>query len=116
MLSEDKKQPKENLTKQVIKKLEDKNLLYNILKEIRNEGVIGEENTLLVLIIKISLRLVKNAKPTSSNLWESDKSGAGKDKLAQAVLNVLVATDDYEHRTEITPKALNYWGSDDNGK
>lgn len=88
--------------------LQDKDLLYNIVKEV-NKKVAGNEDMILALIIKICLRLVVNANPTSSNVLISDNSGSGKDWTTQCVCNVLVSKKQYEHVTDISDKLLNYW-------
>jgi len=100
----------EDLTKTDIELLKKPNLLFNIIKEIHTEGVAGEELAQLVLINKISMRLVKNASETSSNLLVSDRTGGGKDKLTGSVCKVLLVDEQTVfHETAITPKVLNYW-------
>lgn len=96
--------------KDIQEKLRDPKLLKLIVDEVKKEGVVGEEDTIMALILKISLRLVKNATPTSSNLLVSDISGGGKDYVVERVCDVMLdAEQTYFHRTNLSPKVLNYW-------
>ena len=90
--------------------LQDKNLLYNIIKEIKKK-VAGNEDVMLALIVKICLRLVNNANPTSSNVLISDDSGSGKDWVTLCVCDTMIGkkSKEYEHVTDISDKLLNYW-------
>lgn len=91
-------------------KLNDPKLIKHIINEVQARGVIGEEESITALTIKIMLRLVKNADPTSSNVLVSDKTGGGKDFLTKNVCDVLCDENyTYIHRTGISPKTLNYW-------
>lgn len=102
----------ENAIKQetkMIKELQDPLLLLHIIDELHKKGVQGEEDTILALINKITLRLVKNSEPTSSNVVVSDKTGSGKDYLVKSVTEVMVPKNDLIHRTMLSEKALNYW-------
>jgi hypothetical protein len=97
--------------KEMQKCLKNKNLLVNIIKEIHKEGVVGEEDSMLALIIKFMLRLVPDAIPTSSNILISDKSGGGKDHLVGQMSKVLLENErTYFHRSGVSEKALRYWG------
>ena len=91
-----------------LNKLKDPKLLLNIVKEIQKEGVIGEEETIFVLINKIMLRIV-NADPTSSNIIISDETGGGKDYIVKKTCKVVVPEKKYCHRTDISLKAFDYW-------
>lgn len=104
------KEAKEILDKerQKIKVLADERLLLKILGELRKR-VVANEDVLLTLINKTSLRLVKNANPASSNLILSSSSGAGKDYVTKAVCDLMVPKDRYEHVTDVSEKLLNYW-------
>lgn len=95
--------------KNAITKLQDSNLLLNIINEIQKEGVIGEEETILVCINKIMLRKTKGAKPTSSNIIISDITGCGKDYIFTKICNVVVEKEKYYHRTDISDKTFDYW-------
>lgn len=107
--SSDEIQLKEKRKKEEHKK--NPKLLLNMVKDIKKKsGIIGEEDSILVLINKLNLRNVKNAHPTSSNVIVSDSSGAGKDYITDAVCNYLVNNDDLYHPTDVSPKALAYWG------
>jgi len=90
--------------------LQDENLLYNIIKEVKRK-VAGNEDVMLALIVKICLRLVNNANPTSSNVLISDDSGSGKDWITMCVCDTLIGkkSKEYEHVTDISDKLLNYW-------
>lgn len=90
-------------------KIKEDELLYQVIKEVHQKGVVGEEETIMVLICKIMLRLVKNAKSTSSNLVVSDSSGAGKDYITKKICEVLLPKRYSHHFTDISEKALDYW-------
>ena len=91
--------------------LKDPLLLYNIIKEVQKEGVVGEEDTIAALTLKIMLRFVKDADATSSNIVVSDKSGGGKDFLVKAICKVILPKVDYYHRTGLTEKVFTYWNA-----
>ena len=98
-------------------KMKDKALIKHIIDEVHKQGVVGEEDSITVLTLKIMLRLVKNANPTSSNILVSDKTGGGKDFLTSNVCKVLLDEEKtYFHRTSISPMVLNYWQPKVNGK
>jgi len=105
-----------------IKLLQSPDLLYDIIIAIQQNGVIGEENTIMALVNKINMRLVKNAHPTSSNLIVSDKTGGGKDYLITKTCEIIVPKEKYYHRTDISDKTFDYWKpiikweKDENGK
>jgi hypothetical protein len=91
-------------------KLADPKLMKHIIDAVQARGVIGEEESITALTIKIMLRLVKNADPTSSNVLVSDRTGGGKDFLTKNVCEVLCSSErTYLHRTGLSPKTLNYW-------
>ena len=92
-----------------LNKLQDSKLLLNTVEEIQKEDVIGEEESLFILINKIMLRLVKNADPTSSNLIVSDETGSGKDYIVKKTCKVMIPENKYHHRTDISDKAFDYW-------
>jgi len=102
--------------------LRDENLLVRIVNEVHKEGLVNEEKSILVLIIKIFLRLVINASATSSNILVSDKTGSGKDVIVFCVCITILPENHYHHRTDISDKAFDYWQPiirwevDDNGK
>jgi len=102
---------KDQLTKENTEtgKLQNPELLYNIIKEIQKHGIVGEEPSLLVLINKIMLRLVKNKHPTSDNLIVSDKTGGGKDYIVTKTCDTLLPKDVYFHRTDLSDKVFDYW-------
>jgi Fe2+ or Zn2+ uptake regulation protein len=92
-----------------LKLLQDPRLLYNIIQEIKKEGIVGEEDAIICIIIKMMIRLVNNAKASSSNLIVSDSSGSGKDAIVKTIGNTIIANDKYFHRTDLSDKVLDYW-------
>lgn len=115
-ISKDSVDTKYKLSSEEKKILEKPDLIYNIITETRKEGLIGEEMAQLVLIIKIALRLVKNANNTSSNILVSDQSGAGKDYLTGKLCKVMLeAEKTMFHQTMISEKVLNYWEPEGQG-
>ena len=94
--------------KNALKILKDKNLLLNIMNEMK-KNVVANEDMILALINKICIRLVINSHPTSSNVLISDSSGAGKDWIVTCVSNLLLPSNRYFHITDISEKLLNYW-------
>lgn len=96
--------------KAAMHKMQSPKLMYFLIKEVQKEGIVGEEDSIIVLALKISLRLVKNASATSSNLLVSDDTGGGKDFLTSGVCKtMLIKEHTYFHRTAISPKIFNYW-------
>jgi len=92
------------------KKMKSSKLMKYIIEEVHKQGVTGEEDTITVLTLKIMLRLVTNAKPTSSNILVSDTTGGGKDWVTKNICEVLLKEDiTYFHRTALSYKTLNYW-------
>lgn len=89
--------------------LQSPDLLLQIINAVHNEGVRGEEDTILVEVNKINLRNVIDADPTSSNLAVSDRTGGGKDRITKAVTKVMLCSKDLVHRTAISEKSLDYW-------
>lgn len=85
-------------------------LMKYLIAEVHEEGVVGEEDSIIVLAIKIALRLVKTASATSSNILVSDDTGGGKDFLTTGVCETMLQKErTYFHRTAISPKVFNYW-------
>jgi len=60
-----------------------------------------------------SVRLVKNAQPTSSNIILNSKSRAGKDHVANNTYKVTMNEVGYIHRSKISKTAFNYWHQED---
>lgn len=104
------------MSKDNIALLKDKDLLLNIIREIHARGVVGEEDSIICLILKVMLRYCLNASSISSNVVVSDKSGSGKDWLVHSLCSVLLSPDDYECYTHITEKVLAYHQKDWSGK
>jgi hypothetical protein len=96
--------------KAAMPKMTSPKLMYYLIKEVQKEGIVGEEDNIIVLALKISLRLVKNASATSSNLLVSDDTGGGKDFLTMGMCKtMLIKEKTFFHRTAISPKVFNYW-------
>ena len=91
--------------------LKDPMLLINIIDEVQKEGVVGEEDSIMSLVMKIMLRYVRDADKTSSNIVISDKSGGGKDYLVECVSEVMLPKTDYYHRTGLSEKIFSYWNA-----
>lgn len=94
----------------------DVDFLYNVVDSIHKLGVVGEDKTILSMLLKISLRLVKNSDSISSNLVLSDLSGSGKDFLVRKICNFAVPDSCFKSFSRISEKALNYYGINWNGK
>jgi len=98
-----------------------KDLLYNIIRIARSNGVAGNEDSILVdsilvLLNKIGLRCVNNCNPVSSNLIVSGYTGTGKDFIVGVLCKLLLPKDSYIHRVHLTDKVFIYWSMDWNGK
>jgi hypothetical protein len=91
-------------------------LLYEIVNEVKKEGVVGEEVNIIGLATVINTRNVKNVKPESMNAVVSGKPGYGKDNLLDTVLKVIVSTKDLVETSGTTPKTLDYWTLTDDPK
>lgn len=100
------------VTTEELQILKDPKLLLNLVEEIHKQGIIGEDGSILVLINKTNLRLVKYHNPTSSNTVVSDVPGAGKDILVKITTKVMVPKDRLIHRTRFSDKALEYFMTD----
>ena len=103
---------KDKLEKQAVA-LTKPDMLINIIKEVQKEGVVGEEDAILALLLKFTMRLVINSEPTSSNIVLSDESGGGKDNIVKAMGKVLIKEDCYMHRNGLSPKVFTYWHSNE---
>lgn len=98
-----------------IEKMKRDDLLVQIIREVHNEGVVGEDDTIIALTLKVMLRLVKNANPTSSNVLVSDMSGGGKDYIVKCICSVLLRKNAYFHRSRLTETVFTYWHAKDKG-
>jgi len=67
----------------------------------------GEQQTVKTIILVSAMRFVRNAQPTSSNLFINAESGAGKDFIVAATLGLFDANYCLT-RSRISPTALNY--------
>jgi len=94
--------------------LKNPKLLQKIIETIQQNGIQGEENTIMVLINKICLRLVKNATPTSGNVLLSDETGSGKDAITKAVCKLFLEEHkNWYHFTRISEHGLDYLCDDE---
>ena len=93
-------------TKEYLKKPE---LLVETIKEVQKNGVAGEEDTILSLILLSSTRLVKGASAESKNLFLSDKTGLGKDYVTGKTLETILPEDQHLHVTKMSKEAFTYW-------
>lgn len=98
-----------NHEKKLQEMLQEPELLLKIVERVHNKGVVGEENTIITLVNKIEMRLVKNKEPTSDNIIVSDKTGGGKDFIVKKTCEVIVPTAHYKHRTDLSDKTFDYW-------
>ncbi len=93
--------------------LKDPELLIKTIKEVQNNGVAGEEDTIITLIIIASTRLVKNATPESRNLLLSDTTGIGKDHTTKKVLKTIIPEKNHLHVTKMSNQVFTYWHADE---
>ena len=99
-----------DLTESEIIELKNPALIFNIIREVQNEGVVGEEKSILTLINRIIMRCVLNITKTSGNLIILDDTGLGKDNMAEKLCRImLVKNRTLFSATNITDKVLNYW-------
>jgi len=89
-----------------------KSYLYDLVSAVNKSGVIGEQDSILVLLNKISLRLVTNADGVSSNVIVSDFTGLGKDNLVSSVCELVLPRESYFHRVRLSPTSLDYMSVD----
>jgi len=94
----------------------DIDFLYNIVNAVHRLGVVGEDTSILSMLLKISLRLVTNGDAISSNLVLSDSSGSGKDFLVRNICAFVVPASCFKSYSRVSDKALNYYDIDWNGK
>ncbi len=87
--------------------LKDPKLFQRQAKEI-DKKVEGEKETREVILLCAAGRFVCNCQLASYNLLVNDKSGAGKDYVTSAVLE-MIPKDQYIKRTRITPTVFTYW-------
>jgi len=103
--------------------LKNPQLLDNIVKNIQDTGVIGEELPIKAEILVCCSKLVKNKEPISQNLHPEDESGAGKDYVTEHVKLVVFYNNWIKYNCP-TPTAVSYGqrkekvklGKDKNGK
>jgi len=106
LTDQDKEQIREHLTKP--------SLIVDTIKEVQKNGVAGEEDTILALIILASTRLVKNVSAEAKNLFLSDKTGLGKDYTTNKTLEAILPEHLHFHVTKMTPEAFTYWHNSEN--
>jgi len=93
-----------------IEELKNPKLVFNILREIQREGVVGEEKSILTLINRIAMRCVINLTKTSGNIIVLDDTGLGKDNVTEKLCRImLVKNNTLFSATCISDKVLNYW-------
>ena len=93
-----------------------KDLLYNVIRIARNNGIVGNEDSILVMLNKIGLRAVVNSNPVSSNLIVTGYTGMGKDFIVGILCKMLLPKNMYVHRIHLTEKVFIYWSMDWKGK
>jgi len=86
-----------------------KDLLSNVLRIVKYNGICGNEDNLLVLLNIIGLRGVKNSHPVSSNLIVTGFSGTGKDFIFSTLCKLVLSDNFYIHRIYLTDKVFIYW-------
>lgn len=89
--------------------LTDPSLIVDTIQEVQNNGISGEEDTILSLILVSTTRLVKGANAESKNLFLSDKTGLGKDYVTEKTLKVILPEENFFHVTKMTPESFTYW-------
>ncbi len=87
--------------------LTDPNLLEMLIDEIEKK-VVGERETIRVILLAAFGTFVENAEKTSYNLLINDESGAGKDWVVTKILELLPKEWTVK-RTRISEKVLTYW-------
>lgn len=98
------------LADEEIDELKNSKLVFNILREIQREGVVGEEKSILTLINRIAMRCVVNLTKTSGNIIVLDDTGLGKDNVTEKLCRImLVKNNTLFSATCISDKVLNYW-------
>lgn len=103
------------LTPEQLEISKDKNFYKNILNSL-DEILVGERSLKKILILcAFGGRLVKNSNRASFGILVNDESGVGKDFGCKKILKMLSKKIFYS-RTRISPKALDYWTQDWNGK
>ena len=90
--------------------VQDPHFLVMTVKEVQEtEGIAGEEDTIIALILIANTRLINNASAESKNLLLSDTTGTGKDRVTKATLKVLLPDDMHFHFSKMTPEAFTYF-------
>ncbi len=102
-------QEEEETKREIINKMKEPTFLVDIIKEVQNNGVAGEEDTIASLIIVATTRRVKNAIPESTNLLLSDKTGVGKDWTTKKTLVVIIPEEEHLHVTKMSKESFTYW-------
>ena len=98
------------LTDEEIVELKNPKLIFNLLREIQKEGVVGEEKAILTLINRIAMRCVLNITKTSGNIIVLDDTGLGKDNITEKLCKIMLIEDKTLFAaTCISDKVLNYW-------
>lgn len=87
--------------------LDNPNLLNAIVKEI-GKKVVGEQDTIKVILLSCFGSLVENHSIASYNLLVNSESGSGKDHVVYSTITVL-PRDMWVKRTRISPMLFTYW-------
>ena len=98
-----------------IELIQDPEFLIKTVNEVQNNGVSGEEDTIIAEIIIASTRLVEGASAESKNLFLSDKTGIGKDFLTKKTLEVILPEKQHLHVTKLSKEAFTYWHAFEDG-
>jgi hypothetical protein len=109
MRKDGSKNPEEELVKpnwQVMKYLEDENLLEIIDKEF-DKRVVREHEARKVIFLVTNMRNVDNLNKATDNLIVNAISGTGKDHISEAVFEIIEESEK-EELVKTTPKVLSY--------
>jgi len=89
--------------------LKDENLFSMITKDELDKKIVKEnEAREVIFLVGFCGSLVKNARPTSSNLLVNGESGIGKDYTTENTLKIL-PKEKMIKRTRISPTVFTYW-------
>jgi hypothetical protein len=112
--TEEKNEIPDDLRKKAEDELRDTKLLLNIIKEVQKRGLIGNEDTIILITSKVMTNYVIDVEPISKSLNISDNPDGGKDKVVKDTLYVVKTK--HEYCNGLSEKALLYWSKDWNGQ
>lgn len=99
----------EDIPSDILELLKKPNFFDLITEEEFDKKIVGEiETRKVIFLCGAGGRLVRNAQISSYNLLVNDESGAGKDYITGAVLEIL-PKDIYIKKTRISPTVFTYW-------